>query len=89
MLLPFDNTMFLFRDSPDAWEGTCNAYVLLKPEADPTDLAPAFLQLTQQMMQNEGKEIPKDLPEDFSPYRLQPLIDMRSDTGLTQWVGTA
>ena len=90
MLLPFDNTMFLFRHSPDAWEGTCNAYVLLKPGADPTDLAPAFLQLTQQiiqMMQNEGKEIPKDRPEDFSPYQLQPLIDLRSDTGLTQWVG--
>ena len=68
MLLPFDNTMFLFRDSPDAWEGTCNAYVLLAPGADPTDLAPAFLQLTQQtiqMMQNEGKEIPKDRPENF------------------------
>ena len=90
MLLPFDNTMFLFRDSPDAWEGTCNAYVLLKPGADPADLAPAFLQLTQQiiqMMQSEGKEIPKDRPEDFSPYRLQPLTDLRSDTGLTQWVG--
>ena len=90
MLLPFDNTMFLFRKPPDAWEGTCNAYVLLKPAADPADLAPAFLQLTQQiiqMMQSEGKEIPKDRPEDFSPYQLQPLIDMRSDTGLTQWVG--
>ena len=90
MLLPFDNTMFLFRKPPDAWEGTCNAYVLLKPGADPADLAPAFLQLTQQiiqMMQSEGKEIPKDRPEDFSPYQLQPLIDMRSDTGLTQWVG--
>ncbi len=90
MLLPFDNTMFLFRKPPDAWEGTCNAYVLLKPGADPTDLASAFLQLTQQiiqMMQSEGKEIPKDRLEDFSPYQLQPLIDMRSDTGLTQWVG--
>ena len=90
MLLPFDNTMFLFRKPPDAWEGTCNAYVLLKPGADPIDLASAFLQLTQQiiqMMQSEGKEIPKDRLEDFSPYQLQPLIDMRSDTGLTQWVG--
>ena len=90
MLLPFDNTMFLFRKPPDAWEGTCNAYVLLKPAADPADLAPAFLQLTQQiiqMMQSDGKEIPKDRPEDFSPYQLQPLIDMRSDIGLTQWVG--
>ena len=87
MLLPFDNTMFLFRDSPDAWEGTCNAYVLLKPGADSTDLAPAFAQLTQILLQLWGDKVPKDLPEDFSPYRLQPLTDLRSDVGLTQWVG--
>ncbi len=87
MLLPFDNTKFLFRDSPDAWEGTCNAYVLLKPGADPTDLAPAFAQLTQILLQLWGDKVPKNLPEDFSPYRLQPLTDLRSDTGLTQWVG--
>ena len=90
MLLPFDNTEFLFRELPDAWEGSCNAYVLLAPGADPADVAPAFVQLTQQiiqMMQSEGEEIPKDLPEDFSPYRLQPLLDMRSDTSLIQWYG--
>ena len=90
MLLPFDNTEFLFRELPDVWEGSCNAYVLLTPGADPTDLAPAFLQLTQQiiqMMQSEGREIPKDLPGDFSPYRLQPLTDLRSDISLMQWYG--
>ena len=31
MLLPFDNSEWLFMDSPDEWEGTCNAYVLLRP----------------------------------------------------------
>ena len=87
MLLPFDNTMFLFRDSPDAWEGTCNAYVLLKPGANPADLAPAFLQLTQIMLQHLGDEAPEDLPGDFSPYRLQPLPDLRSDTSLLQHIG--
>ena len=87
MLLPFDNTKFLFRHSPDAWEGTCNAYVLLKPGADPADLAPAFAQLSQILLQSWGDKVPKDLPEDFSPYQLQPLTDLRSDTGLTQWVG--
>ena len=90
MLLPFENTEFLFRDSPDAWEGSCNAYVLLAPGAAPADVAPAFMQLTQQiiqMMKSDGKEIPKDLPEDFSPYRLQPLTDLRSDISLMQWYG--
>ena len=82
MLLPFDNTELLYHDSPDAWEGTCNAYVLLKPGADPADLAPAFVQLTRDMAQRDGWEIPEDFPEDFSLFRSQPLTDLRSDTSL-------
>ena len=86
MLLPFDNTEFLFRKSPSAWEGSCNTFVLLKPSANPADLAPAFLQLTQIMLQHLGDKAPEDLPGDFSPYRLQPLTDLRSDTSLLQHI---
>ncbi len=85
MLLPFDNTEFLFRDSPDAWEGSCNAYVLLAPGADPADVAPAFVQLTRDMAQKDLGEIPEGSPEDFSWFRLQPLTDLHSDTGLIEW----
>ena len=87
MLLPFENTEFLFRKSPNAWEGSCNTFVLLKPGANPADLAPAFLQLTQIMLQHLGDKAPEDLPGDFSPYRLQPLTDLRSDTSLLQHIG--
>ena len=87
MLLPFENTEFLFRKSPNAWEGSCNTFVLLKPGADPADLAPTFLQLTQIMLQHLGDKAPEDLPGDFSPYRLQPLTDLRSDTSLLQHIG--
>ena len=87
ILLPFDNTEFLMRKPPDGWEGSCNTFVLLKPSANPADLAPAFLQLTQIMLQHWGDRAPEDLPGDFSPFRLQPLTDLRSDTGLTQWIG--
>ena len=87
MLLPFDNTDFLFRDSPDEWEGTCNAYVLLKPGADPADLAPAVAQLGQTWLRLHEDDLPAEFPEDVSPYRLQPLTGLRSDTGLLRWVG--
>ena len=87
MLLPFENTEFLFRKSPNEWEGSCNAFVLLKPSASPADLAPAFLQLTQIMLQHWGDRAPEDLPGDFSPFHLQPLTDLRSDTSLLQWIG--
>ncbi|MXY42788.1 MAG: FtsX-like permease family protein [Dehalococcoidia bacterium] len=87
MLLPFDNVEFLFGDSPDAWDGTCNAYVLLEFGADPADLAPALVQLTQVWLQRYKERLPEDLPEDYSPFHLQPLTDLRSDTGLLQWVG--
>ena len=87
MLLPFDNVELLFRKSPNEWEGSCNAFVLLKPSANPADLAPPFLQLTQIMLQHWGDRAPEDLPEDFSPFlHLQPLTDLRSDTSLLQWV---
>ena len=85
MLLPFDNTEFLFRDPPDAWEGSCNAYVLLAPGADPADVAPAFVQLTRDMAQGGVAEIPEGSPEDFSWFRLQPLADLHSDTSLMRW----
>ena len=81
MLLPFDNTEFLFHDSPDAWEGHCNVFVLLAPGAEPANVVPAFVQLTRIMI-SDGKEIPEDLPEDFSLFRLQPLADLHSDTSL-------
>ncbi len=87
MLLPFENTEFLFRESSDAWEGSCNAYVLLAPGADPADVAPAFVQIAQILLQHWGDKAPKGLPEDFSPYRLQPLTDLRSDTGLLSLYG--
>ena len=35
MLLPFDNTELLYHDSPDAWEGTCNAYVPARARCRP------------------------------------------------------
>ena len=82
MLLPFDNTELLYHRSPDEWEGTCNAYVLLASDADPADVAPAFVQLTRDIAQRDGGEIPEDLPEDFSWFRLQPLADLHSDTSL-------
>jgi len=82
MLLPFENTELLFRKSPNEWDGSCNAYVLLTSDADPADLTPAFVQLTRNMIQSDGQEIPEDLPEDFSLFRLQPLTDLHSDTGL-------
>ena len=84
MLLPFENTEFLFRKSPNEWEGSCNAYVLLAPRADLADLVPAFAQLTRSMIQSDGQEPPEDFPEEFSPFRLQPLIDLHSDTSLRQ-----
>ena len=87
MLLPFGNAEFLFGDSPDAWDGTCNAYVLLELGVDPADLAPALAQLTQVWLQRYKERLPEDLPEDYSPFHLQPLTDLRSDTGLLQWVG--
>ena len=87
MLLPFENTEFLFRKSPNEWDGSCNAYVLLASDADPADLTPAFVQLTRNMIQSDGQEIPEDLPEDFSLFRLQPLTDLHSDTGLMKWIG--
>ena len=86
MLLPFENTEFLFRKLPNEWDGSCNAYVLLAPEADPADLVPAFAQLTRSMIQSDGQEPPEDFPEEFSPFRLQPLIDLHSDTSLRQSV---
>ncbi len=82
MLLPFDNTEFLYRRSANEWEGTCNAYVLLAPDANPADLTPAFAQLTRDMAQRDGWEIPEGLLADFSLFRLQPLADLRSDTSL-------
>ena len=87
MLLPFDNSEFLFMDSPDEWEGTCNAYVLLEPGADPADLAPALAQLGRTWLRLHEDDLPADFPEDTSPYRLQPLTGLRSDTGLLRWVG--
>ena len=87
MLLPFDNSDFLFMDSPDEWEGTCNAYVLLKPGADPADLAPALAQLGRTWLRLHEDDLPADFPADASPYRLQPLTGLRSDTGLLRWVG--
>ena len=82
MLLPFDNTELLYHRSSNEWEGTCNAYVLLAPGADPADIAPAFVQLTRDLIQRDGGEIPEGSPEDFSLFRLQPLADLRSDTSL-------
>ena len=82
MLLPFDNTELLYHRSSNEWEGTCNAYVLLAPDADPADVAPAFVQLTRDLIQRDGGEIPEGSPEDFSWFRLQPLADLRSDTSL-------
>ena len=87
MLLPFENTELLFRKSPNEWEGSCNTFVLLKPGANPADLAPAFLQLTQIMLQHWGDKAPEDLPGDFSPFHLQPLTALRSDTSLLQHIG--
>ena len=86
MLLPFENTEFLFRKLPNEWDGSCNAYVLLAPGADPADLVPAFAQLTRSMIQSDGQEPPEDFPEEFSPFRMQPLIDLHSDTSLRQSV---
>ena len=87
MLLPLDNSEFLFMDSPDEWEGTCNAYVLLKPGADPADLAPALAQLGRTWLRLHEDDLPADFPKDASPYRLQRLTGLRSDTGLLRWVG--
>ena len=87
MLLPFENTEFLFHKLPNEWDGSCNAYVLLASDADPADLTPALVQITRDMAQRDGGEIPEDLPEDFSWFRLQPLIDLHSDTGLMKWIG--
>ncbi len=87
MLLPFENTELLFRKSPNEWEGSCNTFVLLKPGANPADLAPAFLQLTQIMLQHWGDKAPEGLPGDFSPFHLQPLTALRSDTSLLQHIG--
>ena len=87
MLLPFENTEFLFRKLPNEWDGSCNAYVLLASGADPADLVPAFAQLTRSMIQSDGQEVPEDFPEEFSPFRLQPLIDLHSDTSLRQSIG--
>ncbi len=83
MLLPFANTELLYHDSPDAWEGSCNAYVLLAAGADPADVAPALAQVTRNLFPPGGGES----PEDFSLFHLQPLTDLRSDTGLLRWVG--
>ena len=82
MLLPFDNTEFLMRKSPDEWDDSCDAFVLLAPEADPADVAPALAQITQIWLQHWETKIPKALAEGASAFHLQPLIDMRSDTGL-------
>ena len=87
MLLPFENTEFLFHKLPSEWDGSCNAYVLLESDADPADVAPAFVQITRDMAQRDGEEISEDLPEDFSWFRLQPLTDLHSDTGLMKWIG--
>ncbi|MCY3789049.1 MAG: ABC transporter permease [Gemmatimonadetes bacterium] len=87
MLLPFENTEFLFRKLPNEWDGSCNAYVLLASGADPADLVPAFAQLTRSMIQSDGQEPPEDFPEEFSPFRMQPLIDLHSDTSLRQSIG--
>ena len=53
-------------------------------EADLADLVPAFAQLTRSMIQSDGQEPPEDFPEEFSPFRLQSLIDLHSDTSLRQ-----
>ena len=82
MLLPFDNAEFLLNDSPNAWEGYCNTFVLLAPGADPADVAPALAQLTQIWLQHWESKVPKALAEGASAFHLQPLTDMRSDTGL-------
>ncbi len=95
MLLLFDNTEFLFgdyffqiaRQVPGAIIGSCNVYALLAPGADPADVAPAFVQLTRNMFQSQEREMPEGLPEDFSPFRLQPLTDLRSDTSFRRWMG--
>ena len=81
MLLPFDNTEFLMRKSPDEWDSSCDVFVLLTPEADPADVAPALAQVTQIWLQHR-ETIPEALAEGASAFHLQPLIDMRSDTGL-------
>ena len=82
MILPFDNTEFLLNDSPNAWEGYCNTFVLLAPGADPADVGPALAQLTQIWLQHWESKVPKALAEGASAFHLQPLTDMRSDTGL-------
>ena len=82
MLLPFANTDLLFHDSPDAWEGSCNAYVLLTAGAEPEDVAPALAQMARNLLPPGDRE----MPEDFSLH-LQPLTGLRSDTGLLRWIG--
>ncbi len=82
MILPFDNTEFLLNDFPNAWEGYCNTFVLLAPGANPADVAPALAQLTQTWLQHWESKVPKALSEGASAFHLQPLTDMRSDTGL-------
>ena len=79
MLLPFDSFEFLI--SPDEWDGSCDAFILLAPEADPADVAPALAEVTQIWLQHR-ETIPEALAEGASAFHLQPLIDMRSDTGL-------
>ena len=67
MLLPFENTEFLFRKSPNEWDGSCNAYVLLASDADPADVASAFVQLTRDIISKGGTgRSRKASPEDFS-----------------------
>ena len=53
-----------------------------RADADPADVAPAFVQLTRDKAQRDGWELPEGSSEDFSLFRLQPLTDLRSDTSL-------
>ena len=89
MLLPFENTEFLFRKLPNEWDGSCNAYVLLASRGRPSrPNVPAFAQLTRRHdLKVMDRSHPEDLPGGvLLPFRLQPLIDLHSDTSLRQSV---
>ena len=81
LLLPFRNVEFLFAWDAQAWEHTCNAYVVLEEGATQADAAPELAALVQDHMLEEG------LPLDSLHMRLQPLTDLHSDTGMMRWIG--
>jgi putative ABC transport system permease protein len=81
LLLPYRNAEFLFGWEPDAWEHTCNTYVMLRPGVAAAGLAAELgPQVAHRLFGGRA-------PASADLWGLQRLTDLHSDTRMSRWIG--